>query len=99
MHINRKWPISRAEHIDDDGVSWIAEARSGTGVWVIRDAPNDHPVFGDMAIVGAMFEFTDRSGSLLLSMTPLEREELGMTDEVYQALNAELRRDKDRMKP
>lgn len=41
MSINRKWAFARTDHFDDHGGVWIAEARSGTGTWVIRELAGD----------------------------------------------------------
>jgi hypothetical protein len=44
MDIARKWCFARAEVRDyDAGVTWIAEARARTGIWVIREL-DDAPV-------------------------------------------------------
>jgi hypothetical protein len=91
MSITRKWAIARVEHIDDDGVSWIAETRAGTGTWVIREDGSDEP----FELVGAMFPFPAEPG-LLLTMTVEQRAKLHMSDEVYQLLNVELRLEQTR---
>ena len=101
MSIVRKWPFARAEIIDHDGVSWIAECRAGTGTWVIREDGSGAQVPPDdlgretapRSIRGAMFDFP-YEGGLLLSMTQEQREWLGMSDETYHEINVQLRMDR-----
>jgi hypothetical protein len=90
MSITRKWAIARVEHIDDDGVNWIAETRAGTGTWVIREGWIDNEARLPFEIVGDMFPFPAEPG-LLLTMSVEQRAKLHMSDDVYQLLNVELR--------
>lgn len=94
MSITRKWPIARAEIYDEDGVEWIAEARAGTGVWVIRDG-NDEKALPDRSetLRGLYVDFPDQEGGLMLVLTPAQREDLGMDDRTYHELNVALSRD------
>jgi hypothetical protein len=91
MSIVRKHPIARAEHIDDAGIAWIAEARAGTGTWVIREEQED-----PAALRGRFFEFSDEDGDLTLRATAEERTALGMSDDTYQRLNVVLQLDYER---
>ena len=90
MYITSKYPVARAEHIDEDGISWIAEIRAGAGTWVIRDGYG-----GPFPIVGVGFPFPSEPG-LLLNATAEQRARLGMSDEVYQQLNVDLRLQQER---
>jgi hypothetical protein len=92
MSIIRKWPIARAEWMTDDGVGWIAEARAGTGVWVIREN-GEHDEAGAETLRGLMVDFPEQEGSLMLVMTPAQRESLEMDDRTYHELNVGLQRD------
>ena len=99
MSIVRKWAFARAEVIDDEGVAWIAESRAGTGTWVIREDHQSAHVPPDdigrettpISIRGAMFDFPCEGGGLLLTMTPEQREWLGMSDMTYHEINVALR--------
>lgn len=107
MSIIRKWAFARAEVYDENGVAWIAEARAGTGTWVLRDPdavgdPDGQIPVDDLGreqqprgLRGAMFPFTDQE-SMLLLMTTEQREALGMSDATYQAINVELGLDQRR---
>ena len=98
MSITRKWSFARAEIIDSESVCWIAECRSGTGTWVIREIDDasvkidEAQDLGDslpLVIVGSMFDFAEGT-DMLLVMTAEQRSALGMSDETYQALNVAL---------
>jgi hypothetical protein len=88
MHLVRKWPIARAEHIDKEGIAWLAESRAGSGTWVIRetDADNNN-------IVGHMVEFDDNRQGVMLPLEAEIRKALGMSDDVFFELEVQLRRD------
>jgi hypothetical protein len=98
VSITRKWPIARAEWIDDDGTSWIAEARAGTGVWVICEHGDYDADSGTQPLRGLMVEFPDQEGSLMLVMAPAQRESLEMDDRTYHELNVALQRDYEDLK-
>lgn len=86
MNIVRKWPIARAEHIDEEGVAWIAESRAGTGTWVIRQT-------GPETIVGHAVEFDSNREGVMLPLSAEARKDLKMSDEVHFELEVQLRRD------
>lgn len=92
MSFVRKWPIARAELTTEEGVSFIAEARAGTGVWVVRDGfGNDDD--GSARLRGLMTDFPDEEGSAMLVLTAAQRAELEMDDRTYLELNVRLSRD------
>lgn len=97
MTFIRKWSIARSEIFDEGGVAWLAEARAGTGVWVIREDHSVKPPQDDLrerqpsAIRGAIFDFAEDGPVTMLTMTPEQRAWLGMSDATYQSLNVELR--------
>lgn len=93
MSIVRKVPFARAEWIDEEGVGWIAEARSGTGVWVIRENGDRDADTGIETLRGLMTEFPEQEGSLMLVLTQEQRIILGMDDRTYHELNVQLVRD------
>lgn len=95
MSIIRKWPIARAEWTTEEGIDWIAEARAGTGVWVIRSNNDYDRANGIESLRGVMVDFPDEEGSLMLVMSPKQREDLGMDDRTYHELNLRLQRDYD----
>lgn len=93
MSIVRKWPIARAEWMTDEGVDWIAEARAGTGVWVIRGTGDYDRATGVETLRGLMVDFPEEEGSLMLVLSQRQRDEIGMDDRTYHELNLGLQRD------
>lgn len=87
--IVRKWVIARAEHIDEEGVAWIAETRAGTGTWVIHDRGGD-------ALRGLMVEFDDERSGVLLALSEEDQAKLGMSAGTMASLEATLRRNFER---
>lgn len=90
--IIRNWVYARAEYLgsdsEDGNISydgdWIAETRARTGTWVLRE--------WDGKLTAAMFPWspTFEGGPMLLTMTPEQRAEMGMSDETYTSLNVRL---------
>lgn len=98
MSINRKWPIARAEWTNEDGTDWLAEARAGTGVWVIRSNDDYDQATGLETLRGLMADFPEEEGSLMLVLSSKQRETLGMDDRTYHELNVRLQRDFEDLK-
>lgn len=94
--IDRKWPIARAEVYDpDNGWTWVAESRAGTGTWVVRDSAENMEddglgrCYGASRLVGGFFGFTEDNYSML-EMTPAQMADLGMTERCRATLAARL---------